>query len=119
VMTPEQLEAMGLLSKKPQPSKAEELQFTSRVLRKSSGERQWPSYEESLARAGPNQQGNGPDRSTADFWWCYFALREGFSKEETEAKLVEVSECARERVRGGDKGYVPGDGRERRGPAGV
>ena len=28
------------------------------------------------------------------------------SKEETEAKLLEVSECAQERVGGNDKGYA-------------
>jgi RepB DNA-primase from phage plasmid len=105
IMTPEQLEAMGLLAEKPAPVKAKELEFTRRVRGRVTGERQWPKYEESLARADPNQEGTGPDRSTADFWWCYFALKEGFSKEETGARLLEVSERARERVGGRDKGY--------------
>jgi RepB DNA-primase from phage plasmid len=105
LMTPEQLEALGLLSRKPEPEKATELQFTRRARNRSGREGQWPSYEESLSRSGPKHSGPGPDRSTADFWWCYFALREGFSQKETEAQLLEESECARERVRGGDKGY--------------
>jgi hypothetical protein len=86
--------------------KATELKFTGRLRSRSRTEGQWPSYEESLARAGPNNDGTGLDRSTADFWWCYFALKNKFSKEETEAKLLEVSERARERVMNRDKGYV-------------
>lgn len=106
VMTPEQLASQGLLSAKPEPVKARNLKFTETVRGRSRGKGTWPSYEESLARASPNQAGTGPDRSTADFWWCYFALREGFSREETEAKLLEVSKRAQERVRGGDRGYA-------------
>jgi len=48
----------------------------------------------------------GPYRSRADFWWSYLALQRGWNVEDTEAKLVEVSEKARERVRAGDAGYV-------------
>jgi len=103
VMTPEQLEAFGLLSSPPPPMKATELKFTGRA-RSGSPTGQWPSYEESLARAGPNQDGTGPDRSTADFWWCYFALKDGFGKEETRMKLLEVSERDRER-KDSDKSY--------------
>jgi RepB DNA-primase from phage plasmid len=106
VMTTEQLASMDLLSAKPEPVKAANLKFTESVRGRSKGKGEWPSYEESLSRAGPNQEGTGSDRSTADFWWCYFALRNGFSREETEAKLLEVSERAQERARGGDKGYA-------------
>jgi hypothetical protein len=104
-MTPEQLQGLGLLSRKTETQKAAELRFTRRIRSRSGTERQWPSYEESLSRAGPKHSGPGPDRSNADFWWCYYALRDGFSKEETEARLLEVSECVRERVRGSDKRY--------------
>jgi hypothetical protein len=105
VMTPEQLQTMGLLSAKPKPKRAADLPFTYRVANRRSAKGEWPSYEECLANAGPNQDGTGPDRSNADFWWCYFALRKGFSKEETEAELLNVSECAQERVEGRDVGY--------------
>jgi RepB DNA-primase from phage plasmid len=106
VMSPEELESMELLSAAPERSQAAEVKFTDFVPRRSGAKRELPNYEECLARAGPNQAGTGPDRSTADFWWCYFALREGFSKAETEAKLVEVSPRAQERVGGSDKGYA-------------
>ena len=57
-------------------------------------------------RSPAPRRDDGPDRSRADFWWSYLALQRGWSAEETEAKLLEVSEKARERVRGGDAGYV-------------
>jgi hypothetical protein len=41
-----------------------------------------------------------------DYWWCYLALQRNWSVEDTEAKLLEVSEKARECVRLGDPGYV-------------
>ena len=63
VMTPEQLGAQGLLSAKPEPKKAEHLKFTQTVSARTKGKEEWPSYEESLKRAGPNQEGTGPDRS--------------------------------------------------------
>jgi hypothetical protein len=105
VMTAEQLQTMGLLSPRLEPRKATELPFTRRVPNRSSAKGEWPSYAECLAKAGSNQDGTGQDRSSADFWWCYFALKRGFSKEETEAKLLKVSECAQERVEGRDIGY--------------
>jgi hypothetical protein len=106
VMTPEQLKSMGLLSPKPKPKKAAELSFARRVRSQPSAKGKWPSYQECLANAGPNQDGTGQDRSSADFWWCYFALREGFSKEEVEAGLFKVSKRTQERVGGSDKGYA-------------
>ena len=60
-----------------------------------------------IARGAPaNSDGSGPDRSKADYWWCYLALQRQWSIEDTEAKLLEVSEKARERVKLGDPGYV-------------
>ncbi len=103
VMTPEQLESLGLLAK-PEPLKATSLKFTRRGENSSGLDRQWPSYEKALA--GAPQSHDGPDRSRADFWFSYLALQRGWSAEETEAMLLEVSEKARERVRGGDAGYV-------------
>jgi hypothetical protein len=68
--------------------------------------KQWPSYAISLAGAPPSSEGNGPDRSLADFSWCMTAIDWGFSVEDTAAKLVEVSEKARERVHLRDAGYA-------------
>jgi hypothetical protein len=106
VMTPAQLASMSLLSAEVEPAKTANLKYTDTVRSRSRGQGQWPSYEESLARASRNQEGTGPDRSTADFWWCYFALKEGFSKAETEEKLKQVSARTRDRVGGSDKGYA-------------
>jgi hypothetical protein len=105
VMTPEQLESLSLLAR-PEPVKETALKFTRRAEQKSGKERQWPSYEKAVAGAPLNNDGSGPDRSRADFWWCHLALQRGWSSGETEAMLLEVSERARERVRGGDAGYV-------------
>jgi hypothetical protein len=105
VMTPAQLAAMGLLAP-PEPAKEAALKFTRRSEDASGKERQWPSYERALAGAPQSQDGSGPDRSRADFWWSYLALQRGWSAEDTEPKLLEVSEKARERERAGDIGYV-------------
>jgi len=103
VMTPDQIEALGLLAP-PGPVKETPLKFTRRAANRSGKDREWPSYEKALA--GAPQGHDGPDRSRADFWWSYLALQRGWSAEETEVMLLEVSEKARERVRGGDEGYV-------------
>jgi hypothetical protein len=103
VLTSQQLEELGLLAK-PEPVNATALKFTRRGENSSGKPKQWPSYEKALA--GAPQAHDGPDRSRADFWFSYLALQRGWSAEETEAKLLEVSEKARERVRGGDEGYV-------------
>jgi hypothetical protein len=105
VMTPEQLEALGLVAP-PEPVKATTLAFSPRSQNSSKTVRQWPSYEKSLAGAPPKSDGSGPSRSHADYWWCCLALQWKWSIEDTEAKLLEVSEKARERVRLGDPGYV-------------
>jgi RepB DNA-primase from phage plasmid len=105
VMTPEQLEALGLVVA-PEPVKATTLEFTRRFQHSSEKPREWPSYDKALAGAPLNQAGTGPDRSKADYWWSYLALQRKWSIEDTEAKLLEVSEKARERERCGDSGYV-------------
>jgi hypothetical protein len=105
VMTQEQLEALGLVVP-PEPVRATRLAFTHRSQNLSENTRQWPSYEKSLAGAPMRDDGSGPSRSHADYWWCYLALQWKWSIEDVEAKLAEVSEKARERVRLGDPGYI-------------
>jgi len=105
VMTVHQLEALGLVAP-PEPVKATTLAFARRSQHSSEGTRQWPSYEKSLAGAPPNHDGTGPDRSMADYWWCYLALQWHWSIEDTEAKLLEVSKRAQESVERGDPGYI-------------
>jgi hypothetical protein len=109
VMTPAQLEQMGLLAA-PEPE-IPATAFTSRTgqgrggAQRARSDKVWPDYAKSLAGAPRNDSGNGPDRSLADFAWCMTAIDWGWSIEETAAKLPEVSEKARERVQCGDIGY--------------
>jgi RepB DNA-primase from phage plasmid len=105
----ERLEEMGLVAP-PEPETAPPL-FVARTPQgrgsnlRPRNEKVWPDYARSLAGAPPNRQGNGPDRSMADFSWCMTAIDWGWSIEDTASKLVEVSERARERLQLKDKGY--------------
>ena len=100
VMTPEQLEQMGLLAP-PEPVKAP---ASPPRVSETQNTRRWPSYEISLMRAKKRKDGM-PDRSDADFKWCLTALTGGKTIGDTEAKLLEVSERAKER-RDRDPGYI-------------
>lgn len=105
VMTQSQLEEFHLLAE-PEPTASVVDLRPHRASRQRDRERKWPDYDRALAGAPPASEGNGPSRSHADFFWCKVAAQSGWSIEETEQKLLEVSEKARERVRCGDKGYV-------------
>jgi hypothetical protein len=107
VVTPAQLESLGLLAA------AEPLQSASvvelpprRVSGSLSPERKWPDYQRCVTNAPRSRDGDGPDRSLADFFWCMMAAQRGWSIEEIAHKLTEVSEKARERVRLRDEGYA-------------
>jgi hypothetical protein len=108
VMTPEQLEAMGLVAA-PEPEITAP-PFTGRTPQGGSSQqsstrmRVWPDYAISLAGAPPKSDGS-PNRSMADFTWCMTAIDWGRSIEDTAARLPEVSEKARERIRDRDEGY--------------
>jgi RepB DNA-primase from phage plasmid len=100
ILTSAQLQEMGLLAA-PEPVKP-----PSSPPRVSGTQysRQWPSYEISLMRAKKRKDGM-PDRSDADFKWYLTALTGGKTVEDTKAKLLEVSERAKER-RARDPGYI-------------
>jgi hypothetical protein len=109
IVTKEQLEAMGLIAaSEPEIAPV----FAARAQQGKSGyqrarrEKVWPDYARSLAGAPPSLQGSGPDRSMADFIWCMTAIDWGWSIEDTAAKLLQVSEKARERARLKDEGYA-------------
>jgi hypothetical protein len=110
VMTTAQLDALGLVAA-PEPEIAVP-SFEARIQQTRNGNlstksaRPWPSYAISLAGAPPNRAGTGPDRSMADFSWCMTAIDWGRGIEETVAKLIDVSERARERIRFKDEGYA-------------
>jgi len=109
IVTQEQLEAMGLVAA-PEPQIAVPA-FAARAKQGRGGndhtrsEKVWPDYARSLAGAPPRLQGEGRDRSMADYIWCMTAIDWGWSIEATAAKLPQVSEKARERVQMADIRY--------------
>jgi RepB DNA-primase from phage plasmid len=109
VMTPEQLESLGLVAAAETENAKSEVVSLSRRTGPSDYRPQknkaWPNYAISLAGAPRNDSGDGPDRSMADFTWCMTAIDWGWPIEQTAQKLPEVSEKARERVQMGDEGY--------------
>lgn len=62
----------------------------------TSGSRLWPSYAKALEGAPMNRKGTGPDRSRADYWWCFLAIAWGHSIDATAERLMEESVKARE-----------------------
>jgi RepB DNA-primase from phage plasmid len=105
IMTPAQLEELHLLAEPERTASVLNLR-PRRPSRQPGRERQWADYARCLLGAPPNSSGNGPSRSHADSFFCKLAAQSGWSIEETEQKLLEVSEKARERVRCGDEGYA-------------
>jgi hypothetical protein len=85
---------------------------TSRKHSRSESERAWPDYQRCVDGAPPAKEGDGPDRSIADFFWCIMAAQRGWSIEETANKLLEVSARAQERARLRDEGYCAYHGGE-------
>jgi hypothetical protein len=105
VVTPQQLEALGLVAP-PEPAPAVLPLKTPRALGRSESGRTWPDYERCLAGAPPNREGTGPDRSMADFFFCMMSAQRGHGIEETANKLLEVSVRAQQRARLHDEGYA-------------
>jgi hypothetical protein len=68
--------------------------------------RYWPDYEKALHGAPLKKNGNGPDRSLADYMFCRWAAQRGWTAEEIAIKLTEVSPKAQEQARRGDEGYA-------------
>jgi hypothetical protein len=104
IVTQAELDARGLLAP-PEPPAVIPLKPSRRHAR-SGQERTWPDYERCVTGAPPNQEGTGPDRSMADFFWCMMAVQRGWSIAETASKLLEVSARAQERARLRDEGYA-------------
>jgi hypothetical protein len=61
------------------------------------GSRKWPSYVMCLDHAPRNRDGSGPDRSRADYWWCFLAIQWGHGEDETADRLIQESPKAREK----------------------
>jgi hypothetical protein len=105
ITTPEALEALGLVA--PEDPAPTVLHLKSRRTSSASeGERSWPDYERCLKGAPRAGEGDGPDRSIADFFWCKMAAQRGHGIGEIADKLLEVSAKAQERARLHDGGYA-------------
>jgi hypothetical protein len=105
IVNPAQLDSLGLVAP-PEPAPAV---IPLRFRRKHSaaeGEGTWPDYERCVTGAPPSKEGDCPDRSMADFFWCMMAAQRGWGIEETANKLMEVSAKAQERARLHDEGYA-------------
>jgi RepB DNA-primase from phage plasmid len=103
IMSPEQLEALGLVARR-EPMKTTVQAFRPQA--RGDGERSWPDYQRCLAGAPPATKHEGPDESMADFFWCMLAAQRGWSIEEAAGELLKVSGNAQDRARRGDEGYA-------------
>jgi len=97
VVTPAQLEALGLVAPPEQTRQPSVLSLrVSRRHEAAIRARRWPDYQRCLEHAPPNHGKTGPDVSRADFAWCMTALDWGWSSEETAARLMDLSAKAQE-----------------------
>jgi len=87
IVTPEQLQQLGLLAP-PEPVRAAPLRVSP------SGS--WPDYERCVQGAPLNHSQTAPDISRADFMWCLMAAQRNHGIEEIAAKLMDLSGKARE-----------------------
>ncbi len=86
-----ELEALGVVAP---PEKTDPA--ASRIPRRRSGAKAWPSYKRCLDNAPPAREGSRPDISRADFTFCLLAIDWGWGVEETAVRLMEESSKARE-----------------------
>jgi hypothetical protein len=106
VVTTGQLEALGLLAPPEPVIVSSVISLPSFRRQRLNGVRRPPDYQLCLERAPLSKEHGGPDRSSADFDFCKWAARYGWSIEETESRLLEVSEKAQQKKSLGDPGYV-------------
>ena len=66
----------------------------------------YADYRRALSGAPFNKQGNGPDRSKADFMWAKWSAERGWNADEIAAELLKVSDKAKEHAARGDTGYT-------------
>jgi hypothetical protein len=87
--TKEQLESLGLLAL-PRPV------FEAPAPFRVSSLGNWPVYQRCVLGAPMNHSKSGPDISRADFFWAMMAAQRGHGVEDITAKLMELSEKAKE-----------------------
>jgi hypothetical protein len=88
IVTPSQLESMGLVA----PVEIERKKPTFIVA--TARRRTWPSYQRCLQGVKPKHSGDGLDMSRVDYTFARIAATWGFTAEEIMEKLLEVSEHA-------------------------
>ena len=67
--TAEALQSLGLVA--PEDPAPTVVRFkTASNNKQGSGERSWPDYKRCVIAAPRSKEGQGPDRSMADFFWC-------------------------------------------------
>jgi hypothetical protein len=98
MVTPAELEDAGLVAP-PAAARAPS------CFHESADNRGWPDYER-CSRGAPLRADGLPDRSSADFLWCKWALERSNSLDAVRVKLLEVSEKAREEWKRGNLAYV-------------
>ena len=90
-----ELDQLGLVAS------VEEFAFVSEPFRStqtfSGTTEKWPSSAMSLDKAPRNRDGTSPDRSRADYWWCFLAIQWGHDIITTADRLLEESRKAREK----------------------
>jgi hypothetical protein len=89
VVTPGQLEQMGLLAA-PEPARAIPLRVSH------SRDRSWPDYERCVANAPQNHAKTGPDISRADFFYAMLCAQRNWGIDDITSRLMEFSSKARE-----------------------
>jgi hypothetical protein len=88
IVTPEQLDQLGLLAAREPARPASPLRVSS--------SRSWPDYERCVQGAPMNHGKTGPDISRADYFFALMAAQRNHSIEDIAAKLMEVSAKAKE-----------------------
>lgn len=87
IVTPEQLEELGLLAA-PEPVEAAPFRVST--------SRSWPDHQRCVEGAPRNRGDTGPDISSADNFFCLLSAQRGHGVEEIAARLMEESEQTRE-----------------------
>jgi hypothetical protein len=99
------LEAAGLIAPPEAVTPPVRVPDRPAAPRRGPAPQSWPDYQRALRGAPMSREGDGPDRSLADFMWSKWAVQRGWTVDETAAKLAEVSDKAREKG-SRDKGYA-------------
>ncbi|MBV9035529.1 MAG: hypothetical protein JO182_13655 [Acidobacteriaceae bacterium] len=105
-VTVAELDAAGLLAAPEAVTPPRSVPLLKTPQPRADAPRSWPDYRRALSGAPFNKQGNGPDRSKADFMWAKWSAERGWNADEIAAELLKVSDKAKEHAARGDTGYT-------------